>query len=93
MIYDGLPLFSWQTDRGIAPNENIREEDKPSVADCQIYLGKWVLINRRLTDLNWIDDKGQKHNVPKGKFIELNEGTKLLFGSSSTSRLAIIQIL
>ena len=93
VIYDGLPLFSWQTDRGIAPNENIREEDKPSVADCQIYLGKWVLINRILTDLNWIDDKGQKHNVPKGKFIELNEGTKLLFGSSSTSRLAIIQIL
>lgn len=93
VVYDGLPIFKWQTDRSIFPNEKLKDEHKPPVADCQIVNGKWWLINRRLPNLVSIRKDKTKVPVPIGTAVELEEGTKLLFDSSKSSRLAFVQIL
>ena len=93
VVYNGLGIYPWQVDSLIEPNENLKEKDKYPVADCQIVKGKWLLINRKLQNLVEILPNKQRVSIPVGKAIELKEGTKILFDSSDSSKLAFIQIL
>lgn len=94
VVYDGLPIFLWQVDRSVAPNEKLKDSDKPSVADCHKVNGRWLFINRRLPNMVSIDANKNKIKIGIGKYVELKEGTTILFNSTSpTSRLALVQML
>ncbi len=90
MVYHHQSLYLWHVNRFIFPNERLSTEEKKPVGDFHFHKGKWILINRRLTDL-WDKDLDKKIEI--GQAIELTEGKKILLGKQDGDRLIVDQLV
>ena len=90
MVYDKQTLYKWHVNQFVAPNEKTSDEDKKPVGDFHFYNGKWILINRRLSDM-WDKDLDKKIEI--GQYVELTEGKKILLGKNNGDRLIIVQLI
>lgn len=89
MVYDKQSLYAWHSNRFIVPNEKIRPEDKKPVGDFHFHKGRWILINRRLTNMY---DKSLDVKVEIGHAVELEENKRILLSSEPGGRLVVVQM-
>ena len=90
MVYNKQSLYLWHVNRFIFPNETLTAEQKKPVGDFHFFNGKWILINRSLSDL-WDKDFDKKIGI--GEYVELTEGKKILLGKNDGDRLIIVQLV
>jgi len=90
MVYSGQSLYPWHVNRNVFPNEKLTTEQTKPVADFHFYNGKWILINRKLTQMK---DISEDVVIEIGKSVELTEGKKILLSKDEGGRLLIVQIV
>ncbi|MBQ7585842.1 MAG: serine/threonine protein kinase [Desulfovibrionaceae bacterium] len=90
VVYDKQSLYKWHTNRFMVPNEKIRVEDRKPVGDFHFFQGKWILINRSLSDMY---DQNRAKKIEPGQYVELTSGQKILFDSKEGGRMAIVRVL
>lgn len=90
MVYSGQNLYQWHVNRNVIPNERLPQEQKIPVADFHFYNGKWILINRKLTQMKDVSDDVV---IEIGKSVELTEGKKILLSKEPGGRLLIVQLI
>lgn len=90
MVYDKQLLYMWHVNRFVNANEKTTNEQKKPVGDFHFHNGKWILINRKLTDLY---DKSLDIKIEIGQAVELTEGKKILLSKEDGGRLLIVQLV
>ncbi|WP_044142575.1 helix-hairpin-helix domain-containing protein [Succinimonas amylolytica] len=93
MVFSKQSLYKWHIDKNIHPNEKLTDADKKPVGDFHLHHGSWILINRCMDDLYDVSDASNKKQIPIGQSVPLTEGRKILFGTSVSSRLCVVQIV
>ena len=92
MVYDKQSLYMWHVDRFITLNERTKPEDRKPVGDFHFHNGKWILLNRRLSDM-WDVSKEPKRQIRSGEYVELTEGRKILLSGDDGGRLIVVQLV
>lgn len=92
MVYSGQSLYRWHVNRFVSPNEKLSAEEKKPVGDFHLLNERWILINRRLSDLYEILPDGNNRLVAPGEYIELTEGKKFLLSKEDGGRLALVTL-
>ena len=90
MVYNKQSLYPWHVNHFIFPNEKLTAEQKKPVGDFHFFNGKWILINRGLSDL-W--DKELNKKIGVGEYVELTEGKTILLGKNDGDRLIVVQLV
>lgn len=90
MVYSGQNLYLWHVNRSITPNERLTDEQRHPVGDFHFHNNKWILINRKMTDLMDVQTKSQ---IAIGSSVDLTDGRQLLLSKESGGRLVIIKIV
>ncbi len=89
MVWTGQSLFLWHTNRLIAPNERLTEEQLRRVGYFVFHEGVWWLVNERLRDLR---DVTTGTAIQVGEQVELKEGLQLLLSREEGGRLVVVQM-
>jgi len=89
MVWTGQSLFPWHTNRLIAPNERLTEDQRRRVGYFVLHGGGWWLVNEGLPELM---DVASKALVPVGEKIELKDGLQLLLSRAEGGRLVVVQM-
>ena len=90
MVFTGQNIYQWHVNRNIFPNEKLTAEQKIPVADFHLHNGKWILINRKLTQLK---DITEDKEIAIGSSVELTDGKKILLSKDEGGRLLIVQLV
>ena len=93
MVYHQQSLYLWHVNRFKAPNEKLNDTEKRPVGDFHLLNGKWVLINRKLESMYEIKSDGTKQKIEIGKYVELNNGTKILLSTEDGGRLVVVSMV
>lgn len=90
MVYDKQLLYMWHVNRFISANEKILPDQRSPVGDFHFHNNKWILINRKLTDMY---DKDIDKKIEIGEAVDLSEGKKILLSKEGGGRLIIVQLV
>lgn len=90
MVYNKQSLYKWHVNRFIVPNEKVDPEDRKPVGDFHFLQNKWILINRKLSNMY---DKDEDKKIHAGQFVELTEGKKILLDTEDGGRLILVQLV
>jgi len=90
MVYDKQLLYMWHVNRFISANEKILPDQRSPVGDFHFHNNKWILINRKLTDMY---DKDIDKKIEIGEAVDLTEGKKILLSKEGGGRLIIVQLI
>ena len=93
MVYTKQSLYPWHADRNISPNEKLSPQERKPVGDFHFHNGRWILINRSLSNMYLITPQGQKQKINIGDYAILEDSTKILFSNKETGRLAVVQMV
>ena len=93
MVYTKQSLYPWHVDRNVSPNEKLSPQQRRPVGDFHFHNGRWILINRSLTDMALITPQGQKQKINIGDYAVLEDNTKILFSNNDSGRLAVVQMV
>ncbi len=92
MVWAGQSLFKWHVYKNIFPNEKLKPEDKPRVGYFQLFQGRWILRNEKISDMFEILKDGTKRPIAPGAFVVLSDMTQILLSAEENGRLAVIQL-
>lgn len=90
MVYTNQSLFQWHTNRNVAPNERLTDEQKRRVGYFVLHNNAWWLVNERLPDLM---DASTKTKIAVGDKVELKDGLQLLMSNEEGGRLVVVQMV
>jgi serine/threonine protein kinase len=90
MVYKNQYIFPWHVDKSVFPNEKLSEDEKKPVGYFTFHKGRWLLVNQALDDLT---DVGNNRPVPKGNFIEITDGLRLLLKKGPGGRLVVVRLV
>jgi hypothetical protein len=90
MVFDGVSLYQWHSDRTVFPNEKLTQEQSKRVGYFRFWKGKWMFVNERLQGMKNIT-AGQE--IPIGQGVNLTEGLQLLLNPSATGRIVNVKIV
>ena len=93
MVFSKQSLYKWHIDKNIHPNEKLADADKKPVGDFHLHNGSWILINRGMSDLYDVSDANNRKKIAIGQSVSLTDGRKILFGTSVSSRLCVVQLV
>ncbi|MBI1837622.1 MAG: kinase [Flavobacteriia bacterium] len=89
VIYNQTTLHKWHTNKNILRNERLTSQDKIRDGYFSFHNQKWVFVNE---NLNSLKDLTEDKEIPKGAFVELSEGKKLLLSKEEGGRIVIVSI-
>lgn len=90
MVYSGQSLYRWHVNRFVSPNEKLTAEDKRPVGDFHLHNGRWILINRRLSDMIEILPEGNR--TVARRIRRTTDGKQILLSKEDGGRLAIVTL-
>lgn len=90
MVWTGQSMFLWHSNKLIAPNEKLTDQQKKRVAYFVHHEGVWWLVNERLADLT---DVATKTSIPIGGQLALVDGQQILLDKGDGGRLVVVQMV
>ena len=87
-IYDQKLIHKWHVFDNVSVNETLQPVDKEPLADCQIFQGEWVLINRKLNSLT----SPGGNRVPVGSCVALKHGAQIRLSQEPHGRIAEVEV-
>ena len=93
MVYHQQSLYKWHANRRIVANEKTKPEDKKPVGDFHFHKGRWILINRGLSNMSDVTEAGKHKKIAIGGYVELREGAKILLDTEPGGRLVYVQLV
>lgn len=93
MVYHQQSLYKWHANRRIVANEKTKPEDKKPVGDFHFHNGRWILINRGLSNMSDVTEAGNHKKIAIGGYVELREGAKILLDTEPGGRLVYVQLV
>ncbi|MCL2742443.1 MAG: hypothetical protein FWE67_01180 [Planctomycetaceae bacterium] len=90
MVFDGVSLYKWHSDRNVFPSEKVSAADSKRVGYFRFWKGKWMLVNEGLPTMKNIT-AGKE--IPIGQGVDLTDGLQLLLSNEPTGRIVNIQIV
>ncbi len=92
MVYNGQGLYRWHVTKRVFPNEKLSSTDKERQGYFQLYNGRWILVNERMTSLYERMSDGSKVQKKPGEYIELTDGKVILLSTEEGGRLIVVQM-
>lgn len=90
VVYNGNPIMKWHVFDNVFPNETLTDAERGEVlADCQLYNGKWLLINRKLGHMV---SPGGNPILPNSA-IELKPGAQFRLSTEPHGRIAEVELI
>ena len=90
MVFDGVSLYQWHSDRNVFPNEKLDESKKKRVGYFRFWKGKWMFVNEGLPGMKNVSTDSP---IPIGQGIDLTNNLQLLLSPEPTGRLVNVQIV
>lgn len=90
VVYNGNPIMKWHVFDNVFPNETLTDAERGEVlADCQLYNGKWLLINRKLGHM--VSPGGNP--IPPNSAIELKPEAQFRLSTEPHGRIAEVELI
>jgi hypothetical protein len=82
--------MKWHVFDNVQPNESLSDAERSeSLADCQFYGGRWLLINRKLQ--NMVSPGGNR--VAPNTAVELKPGARIRLSTEPHGRFAEVEVI
>ena len=88
-VFNGFSLYPWHVNRFVVPNERLDPAARKRVGYVVWHGGNWVLVNETLDSMH---DVNAGKEVPRGGFVSLTEGARILLSKEDGGRLAQVQL-
>lgn len=90
VVFDGISLYQWHSDRTVFPNEKLTPAQSKRVGYFSFWKGEWMFVNETLSGMkNLSTDKP----IPIGQGVNLTEGLQLLLNPTATGRIVNVKIV
>lgn len=90
VVYNGIPIMKWHVFDNITPNETLSDAERTEIlADCQLYNGKWLLINRKVGHM--VSPAGNP--IPPNSAIELKPGVQFRLSTEPHGRMVEVELV
>jgi hypothetical protein len=90
MVFDGVSLYQWHSDRTVFPNEKLTPEQSKRVGYFRFWKGKWMFVNEALPGMKNISTDKE---IPVGQGVDLAVGLQLVLSPSATGRIVNVKIV